>query len=167
MAVIASYRNRGAGPLGPPFIAHSATAVQKILMRLHLALLILLFALSPQAWAQIQPPVPERDQVQRLDQILPAIRQAHPGRFYDAQGPFEGGDGRMHYRLKWLTPDDRIIWLDADAQTGAVLRQTHGPADSGTSEERRYAPRPAPPQPPHQGGEGWSGRPPRPRSSRQ
>jgi len=55
-----------------------------------------------------------------LDQILPQIREQHPGTFSDADGPFMGPDGRPHYRIKWVTPEGRIQWFDADAQTGRV-----------------------------------------------
>ncbi len=58
---------------------------------------------------------------QSLDRILPGIREHHPGRFYDAQGPMPGPDGQMRYRIKWMTPDGRIVWFDADARTGRVL----------------------------------------------
>src|SRR5437762_11760222 len=56
-----------------------------------------------------------------LDRILPQIRRNHPGRFYDAEGPFMGSDGQMHYRLKWMTPEGRVVWFDANARTGRVL----------------------------------------------
>lgn len=56
-----------------------------------------------------------------LDRLLPEIRRAHPGKFYDAEGPFTGPNGDYRYRLKWMTPEGRIIWLDADARTGRVL----------------------------------------------
>jgi hypothetical protein len=56
-----------------------------------------------------------------LDRILPQIRRNTPGTFYDAQGPFPGPDGQARYRLKWMTPDGRIIWFDADARSGRVL----------------------------------------------
>jgi hypothetical protein len=56
-----------------------------------------------------------------LDRILPQIRRAHPGSFYDAQGPFPDSRGGYYYRLKWLTPDGRVIWLDTDARTGRVM----------------------------------------------
>jgi hypothetical protein len=56
-----------------------------------------------------------------LDRILPQVRQNHPGKFYDAQGPWRGPDGRYRYRLKWMTPSGRIVWFDADAHTGRVL----------------------------------------------
>ena len=60
-------------------------------------------------------------QIQPLDRILPEVRRSHPGTFYDAEGPFTGADGEMHYRLKWMTPDGRIVWFDANARTGRVM----------------------------------------------
>src|SRR5215472_4065952 len=66
-----------------------------------------------------------------LDRILPEIRRNHPGRFYDAEGPFMGGDGQMHYRVKWMTPEGRIVWLDTDAHTGRVLGTGGGRHDYG------------------------------------
>jgi hypothetical protein len=57
----------------------------------------------------------------RLDRILPGIRERHPGKFYDAEGPYRGPDGQYRYRLKWMTPGGRIVWFDADARTGRVL----------------------------------------------
>jgi hypothetical protein len=56
-----------------------------------------------------------------LDRILPHVRQNHPGKFYDAEGPWRGPDGRFRYRLKWMTPGGRIVWFDADAHTGRIL----------------------------------------------
>jgi hypothetical protein len=55
-----------------------------------------------------------------LDRILPQIREHHPGTLYDAEGPFIGPDGRQHYRIKWGTPQGRVIWFNADARTGRV-----------------------------------------------
>jgi hypothetical protein len=55
-----------------------------------------------------------------LDRILPHIRQQHPGTFYDAEGPFWGPDGQPHYRIKWMTPQGRVVWFDANARTGHV-----------------------------------------------
>jgi hypothetical protein len=66
-----------------------------------------------------------------LDRILPEIRRNHPGRFYDAEGPFMGGDGQMHYRVKWMTPEGRIVWLDTDARTGRVVGSGGGRHDYG------------------------------------
>jgi hypothetical protein len=67
-----------------------------------------------------------RDGVQPLDRLLPGIRRAHPGEFYDAEGPTYGPSGDPHYHLKWMTPDGRIIWYDADARSGRVLRSSPG-----------------------------------------
>lgn len=61
-----------------------------------------------------------------LDRILPHIRSTHPGTFSDVDGPFADPDGRLHYRIKWLTPEGRVIWLDTDARTGRVLNVNHG-----------------------------------------
>ncbi len=61
-----------------------------------------------------------------LDRILPHIRSAHPGSFSDVDGPFADPAGRLHYRIKWLTPDGRVMWLDADARTGRILGVNHG-----------------------------------------
>jgi hypothetical protein len=67
-----------------------------------------------------------RDGVQPLDRLLPGIRRAHPGEFYDAEGPTYGPSGDPHYHLKWMTPEGRIIWFDADARNGRVLRSSPG-----------------------------------------
>lgn len=103
-----------------------------------LAAVLALFLLLPAAAAMARQPGRARP----LDQILPAIRHAHPGTFYDAEGPFAGADGRLHYRLKWLTPSGRVVWLDADAESGAVLGESFGGLRREQSrDERRYAPR--------------------------
>ncbi|HVV29131.1 MAG TPA: hypothetical protein VHC40_14305 [Rhizomicrobium sp.] len=67
-----------------------------------------------------------RDDVQPLDRLLPGIRRDHPGNFYDAEGPTYGPSGDPHYHLKWMTPDGRVIWFDADARSGRVLRSSPG-----------------------------------------
>jgi hypothetical protein len=60
-------------------------------------------------------------QVQPLDRILPYVKHSHPGTFYDAEGPTMGPDGRYWYRLKWMTPEGRIVWFNTDARTGHVV----------------------------------------------
>jgi hypothetical protein len=77
--------------------------------RVFLALLALLLAFAAPARA-------EHDG-ETLDRILPDIRAAHPGRLSDAQ-PWVDDNGRMHYRIKWMTPEGRILFFDADARTG-------------------------------------------------
>ena len=52
-----------------------------------------------------------------------------------------------HYHLKWMTPDGRVIWFDADARNGRVLRSSPG-RDSFDDNDRfrgpphAYGPRP-------------------------
>src|SRR3954452_11254261 len=60
-------------------------------------------------------------EVRSLDQILNGIRRERPGSLADVQGPNAGPSGEPHYRLKWVTPDGRVQWLDTDARTGRVL----------------------------------------------
>src|SRR6185312_9690080 len=71
-----------------------------------------------------------------LDQILPQIRSQHPGTLYGAEGPFIGPDGQRHYRLKWMTPDGRVIWFDANARTGRV--NNNGGSRDYNDEDRSY-----------------------------
>jgi len=67
-----------------------------------------------------------RGQARSLDWILSHLREERAGTFYDAQGPFEDQSGNVHYRIKWLTPDGQLIWLDTDARTGRVLGVDRG-----------------------------------------
>jgi hypothetical protein len=60
-------------------------------------------------------------EVRSLDEILNGIRRERPGSLADVEGPSIGPYGEPHYRLKWLTPDGRVLWLDTDARTGRVL----------------------------------------------
>lgn len=80
----------------------------------------------PPAAALPRHPAPPGYSIQPLDRILPTIRSARPGRFFDAEGPFPDGVGGWHYRIKWLTPDGRVTWLDADARTGRVIGPYRG-----------------------------------------
>lgn len=101
----------------------------------------LLLAISPAA-AQgriVRPYAP--GETVPLDRILPHIRSAHPGTFSDVDGPFADPSGRLHYRIKWLGSDGRVIWLDADARTGRVLGVNHGWGGYGPY-PRGYYPRP-------------------------
>jgi hypothetical protein len=72
------------------------------------------------------PAYPYTRGIQPLDRLLPGIRREHPGEFYDAEGPTYGPSGDPHYHLKWMTPDGRVIWFDADARNGRVLRSSPG-----------------------------------------
>lgn len=56
-----------------------------------------------------------------LDRVLPHIRATVPGTFYDAEGPFFSPEGQPSYRIKWMTPDGRLIWFSVDARSGQVM----------------------------------------------
>jgi hypothetical protein len=74
-------------------------------------LLLLLLALASSGQAQDRRVTP-------LDRLLPEIRHTTPGTFYDAEGPYPGPDGQLRYRLKWMTPEGRIVWFDVNAYNG-------------------------------------------------
>jgi hypothetical protein len=102
---------------------------------------------------------PRMPGVMPLDRILPGIRRSYPGEFYDADGPTPGPDGQEHYHLKWMTPDGRIVWLDADARTGRVLGSSpRRDMFDGPGPGRYFAPAPSYPiPPPGFGGPGFRG----------
>lgn len=79
------------------------------------ALMLLLLGAPDASTAQ---PFPRRggEAMQSLDSIVSMIRQRFPGQLSDVQGPSGG-----RYRIKWLTPDGRVLWIDADARTGQIL----------------------------------------------
>jgi hypothetical protein len=89
--------------------------------RVGLGLLLALLAFGTPVSAQERRPAPNGYNVQPLDRILPGIRSNRPGRFFDADGPYPDAVGGWHYRIKWLTPEGRVIWLDADAHSGRVI----------------------------------------------
>lgn len=108
--------------------------------RVFLVILVLLAGGAAPALAQR-----EQGSPQPLDRIIEGIRNSRSGSFYDAQGPFQGPDGRPHYRIKWMTPEGRVIWLDTDAQSGRVLGTDSGGRRPGWDEEGgRRPPRAAP-----------------------
>lgn len=60
------------------------------------------------------------DQLLPLEVVLGNVAAQIPGHHLDAQGPFPRG-GRWIYRIKWLTPDGRVLIVIADAQSGRIL----------------------------------------------
>jgi hypothetical protein len=104
------------------------------------AVAALLLAVSPAAaQGRLVSPYGPREAVP-LERILPHIRSAHPGTFSDVDGPFFEPNGRSHYRIKWLTPDGRVIWFDTDARTGRVLGVNHGWGGYGPYPRSFYPP---------------------------
>lgn len=55
-----------------------------------------------------------------LEIVLGNVAARFPGHHLDVDGP-SFRDGRWIYRIKWLTPDGRVLIVFADAQTGQVL----------------------------------------------
>jgi hypothetical protein len=94
---------------------------------------LLLFALVFPALAQ--------DRRGGLDRILPRVSRTVPGTFYDAEGPFMTPDGRATYRIKWMTPDGRIIWLTVDANSGQVMGGMPPPPPAGRFRNGDYSDR--------------------------
>jgi len=60
-------------------------------------------------------------EVRSLGEILDDVRRERPGSLADVQGPNIGPRGEARYRLKWVSPNGRVQWLDTDARTGRVL----------------------------------------------
>jgi hypothetical protein len=94
-------------------------------------------------------------QVRSLGEILDNVRRQRPGNLADVQGPNIGPGGEPHYRLKWVSPNGRVEWLDTDARTGRILgappnrdprpmARPNGPPDGGGP---RLGPRPDPRRP--------------------
>lgn len=108
-------------------------------MRPRLALLgfLLLAPFAAPGIAHAQP-----SGAQPLDRLLPEIRRSHPGQFLDAE-PGASESGSPRYRLRWLTPEGRVIWLDTDARTGRVMGQA---PDRGGFNRREEGPRPETPR---------------------
>lgn len=65
------------------------------------------------------------DRLLPLEAVLGNIARQIPGHHLDVDGPIERG-GRWIYRIKWLTPDGRVLIIFADAQTGQILETRGG-----------------------------------------
>lgn len=72
-----------------------------------------------------------------LDRVLPQIQRTVPGKFFDAEGPYFTPDGRAVYRVKWMTPDGRIIWFMIDAQSGQMMGPMPGRFEGGDRRDER------------------------------
>ena len=54
-------------------------------------------------------------EMRSLDEILNGIRRQRPGNLADVEGPNPSPGGEPQYRLKWVTPDGRVLWLGPEA----------------------------------------------------
>ena len=79
-----------------------------------------------------------------FDRLLPEIRRHAPGSLYDVEGPYPGPDGNARYRIKWMTPEGRIIWFEVDGRNGHILGMVTGTLPA----RRRPEGYPFPPYPP-------------------
>ena len=100
--------------------------------------LLLLLALAAPAFAADR----HAEGGRSFDRLLPEIRRHTPGTFYDAEGPFRGQDGQARYRIKWMTPEGRIIWYEVDAHNGRILGMVTGtlPAARRNRDSEGYLP---------------------------
>ena len=94
-------------------------------------LVALALALAGTGWA-----MPQRDRVSSwarpaeiqlaqadfvpLEKILRALRAQYSGHQLSVSGPNRRGSGYV-YEIKWLTDDGAVLYVVADAQTGAIL----------------------------------------------
>jgi hypothetical protein len=60
-----------------------------------------------------------------LGDILDSVRRQRPGNLADVQGPHMTPSGDPHYRLKWVSPNGRVEWLDTDARTGRIIGESN------------------------------------------
>lgn len=61
-----------------------------------------------------------QQQLAPLEVVLGNVAALFPGHHLAVDGPFQR-DGLLIYRIKWLTPDGRVLIVFADAVTGRVI----------------------------------------------
>lgn len=61
----------------------------------------------------------DRGDMLPLEQILARIEALHPGRIVEVE--LEDEDGLWLYEIEVLTPEGRLIEIELDARTGAIL----------------------------------------------
>ncbi|WP_408593792.1 PepSY domain-containing protein [Paracoccus marcusii] len=61
----------------------------------------------------------DRGDMLPLEQILARIEARHPGRIVEVE--LEEEDGLWLYEIEVLTPEGRLIEIELDARTGAIL----------------------------------------------
>lgn len=75
-----------------------------------------------------------------LQEVLEKVQRSHPGELLEVE--LERDNGRWVYELKLLQSGGRLLRLDVDAKTAAVLRSRQRPAPeaktpAGSAPERR------------------------------
>jgi hypothetical protein len=89
------------------------------------SLMFLFLALADPAAAQRFPRQGGEGGQISLNEIVNAIRSRYPGQLSDVQNMGE------RYRIKWLTPDGRVMWIEADARTGQIIGVEGGGGGGG------------------------------------
>lgn len=80
------------------------------------------FEIAPDGGAAEPQPRPMRmaQDFVPLEQILGDLRSQYSGHQLSVSGPSRSGGGYV-YRIKWLTEDGAVLYVVADAETGAIL----------------------------------------------
>ena len=97
-------------------------------MKRALAIFAICAALAPSAMSGTFPEgrAPARFQIAQagdfapLEQVLRQVAGRYPGRQLSVSGPSPSGGGYV-YRIKWLTQDGAVLYIVADAESGAIL----------------------------------------------
>lgn len=55
-----------------------------------------------------------------LERVLASLRRQYSGHHLSVSGPSRAGGGYV-YRIKWLTDGGAVLYIVADAQSGAIL----------------------------------------------
>ena len=79
--------------------------------RVFLVVVSMLFTFGAPALAQ------RAREGETLDGMLPRIRAEYPGQLSNASLWIDP-NGHRHYRIKWVTPEGRILYFDFDASSG-------------------------------------------------
>jgi len=74
-------------------------------------------------------------QVLPLPTLLQRLQRSHPGQVLEVE--LEHDDGRWVYELKLLQPGGRLLKLELDAATGAVLKARERGAPRGPAPEAK------------------------------
>jgi len=103
--------------------------------------LLLLLGLAGPAWLPVQ--ASDRDEVDRvraavqagellpLTQVLERLQRSHPGQVLEVE--LERADGRWVYEVKLLQAGGRLLKLELDGRSAAVLKQRVKQAASAAS----------------------------------
>lgn len=67
-----------------------------------------------------QPPVQVAQDFVPLERVLASLRRKYSGHHLSVSGPTRMQGGYV-YRIKWLTDEGAVLYIVADAQSGAIV----------------------------------------------